>query len=305
MYIEKRLASGIGEFGQILLIHALQQRTREVASYFNNPLSSWTPTAKKQSKDSALGHDTPWLPSHPIYAKWRNSACDCLDILHWTANETVARAAGSEHPTILHLHLARIILLVPIQELRQLSESLVQGTTNWSERHNSTSWHNITRWVKNDQYKARLAVIHAGSVLWHIRRYSAKTFHEPIAVFLATLTLWAYGSCHGAAIITTPSSNNNPRQESNPLLPLHQPTFIHLDRPCDDELIQLFVREGHRMKGNMTGVGDICDQYGPEKVLREGARILADLTAWGISRSFGTMLTGLADRVSCDNSVRV
>lgn len=286
--------SGTGEFSRILLIHALYQRTWEVASYFINPLSSWAPTAKKQSVDSAIPHAPPWLPGHPIYSKWRNSACDCLDILHWMANETIAKAAGSEHPTVLHLHLARIILLVPISELRTLATSLVQETISWNDRYNTAAWHHISRWVKHDQYKARLSVIHAGLVLWHIRRYSSKSFHEPAAIFLATLTLWAYGSCHG-------STSPNLRHEL-PSLPSHQPTFIHLDRPCDDELIQLFVREGHRMKGNMAGVGDICDQYGPEKVLREGCRILSDLASWGVSRTFGIILNSLADRTSCDSA---
>ena len=77
--------------------------------------------------------------------------------------------------------------------------------------------------------------------------------------------------------------------------PLQEPSFIHLDRPCDDELVQLFVREGHSMRGNVTGVGDICAPEGPERILRVGCETLSSLTAWGISKRFVAILTCLAD----------
>jgi hypothetical protein len=79
---------------------------------------------------------------------------------------------------------------------------------------------------------------------------------------------------------------------------LQEPSFIHLDRPCDDELVQLFVREGHSMKGNVTGVGDICAPEGPERILRVGCETLSGLSAWGQSKRFVSILTRLADLVS-------
>src|SRR5699024_7634636 len=100
--------------------------------------------------------------------------------------------------------------------------------------------------------------------LWHVRMYSTNTFHEPGAVFLAILTLWAYGYCSGQMKQAT-----NPRAESD-----SDQSFIHLDRPCKDELVQSFVRKGQAMKGIITGVGDICDPDGPEKILRIGCELL-------------------------------
>jgi hypothetical protein len=297
LYIEKRLVSGIGEFSHILLIHALYHRMWEVGDYFRRPLSFWNPTAKKQSRETAIPNGSVWLPGIPSYSKWRNSACDCLDILHWTANSTIAKAAGLEHPTILHLHAARLFLLAPFREMRSLATALATEKLRWSKRRQSLEWQYIWRWMKHDQYKARLSIIHAGVTLWHIRRYSTNAYHEPVAAFIAVLTLWAYGSCHPHTSHESSPHSQAPRAE-----PLHEPSFIHLDRPCDDELVQLFVREGHVMRGNVTGVGDICGAEGPERVLRVGCEILSDLTAWSISKKFVAILTRLADLNSYHSS---
>ncbi|KAJ5442736.1 hypothetical protein N7445_005743 [Penicillium cf. griseofulvum] len=296
LYIEKRVVSGIGEFSHILLIHALYHRMWEVGDYFRRPLSFWNPTAKKQSCETAIPTGSVWLPGIPSYSKWRNSACDCLDILHWTANSTVAKAAGLEHPTILHLHAARLLLLTPFREIRSLAISLATEKQRWSKRHQSLEWQYIWRWMKHDQYKARLSIIHAGVTLWHIRRYSTNAFHEPVAVFTAVLTLWAYGSCHAQT-----SHESSPRSQAR-AEPLHEPRFVHLDRPCADELVQLFVRDGHGMRGNVTGVGDICGAEGPERMLQVGCEIISGLTAWSISKKFVAILTRLADLSSYHSS---
>jgi hypothetical protein len=293
LYIEKRLVCGIGEFSHILLIHALYHRMWEVGDYFRRPLSFWNPTAKKQSRETAIPTGSVWLPGIPSYSKWRNSACDCLDILHWTANSTIAKAAGLEHPTVLHLHAARLVLLAPFREIRSLATSLVTDKLRWSKRHQAIEWQYIWRWIKHDQYKARLSMIHAGVTLWHVRRYSTNAFHEPVAAFLAVLTLWAYGACHAHA-----PQDSSPHTQASRNEPLQEPSFIHLDRPCDDELVQLFVREGHSMRGNVTGVGDICAPEGPERILRVGCETLSSLTAWGQSKKFVSILTRLADLVS-------
>lgn len=288
LYIEKRLVSGIGEFSHILIIHALYHRMWEVGDYFRRPLSFWNPTAKKQSRETAIPSGSVWLPGIPSYSKWRNSACDCLDILHWTANSTISKT-GKEHSTVLHLHTARLFLLAPFREIRSLATALTNDSLPWTKRYQSLEGQHIWRWMEHDQYKARLSVIHAGLTLWHIRRYSTNAFHEPVATFVAVLTLWAYASCHAHA-----SNESSPRSRE-------ESEVIHLDRPCDDELVQRFVR-GHIMRGDVSGVGDICAVEGPERLLRVGCEILSGLTSWGISKEFVVVLTRLADLSECHSS---
>ncbi|KAL4887463.1 fungal-specific transcription factor domain-containing protein [Aspergillus karnatakaensis] len=288
LYIEKRLIPDIGELSHILLIHALYHRMWEVGDYFRRPLSFWSPTAKKQSRKLAIPSGSVWLPGIPSYSKWRNSACDCLDILHWTANGTIAKANGHEHPTILHLHTARIILLAPFREIRLLVNLLATQKVNWEDRQQVIEWHYVLRWIKHDQYKARLAVIHAGSVLYHVRKFSTNAFHEPVATYLAILTLWAYGLCYKQA---SPDLTTTRRDSTT------EPSVINLDQPCSDELVQSFVREGQMMKGMLTNVGDICASRGPEQILRVGCETLSGLHSWGIAKEFMMTLMKLVELV--------
>ncbi|KAL2829968.1 fungal-specific transcription factor domain-containing protein [Aspergillus cavernicola] len=291
LYIEKKLVPEIGEFSHVLLIHALYHRMWEVGDYFRRPLSFWNPTAKKQSRKLAIPSGSVWLPGIPSYSKWRNSACDCLDILHWTANGTIAKANGREHPTILHLHTARIIILAPFREIRLLVNLLATQKVNWEDRQQVIEWHYVLRWIKHDQYKARLAVIHAGSVLYHVRKYSTNAFHEPVATYLAILTLWAYGLCYKQASPDLTSNISSTRGSVGP-------NVINLDQPCSDELVQSFVREGQAMKGMLINVGDICASHGPEQVLRAGCETLGSLHSWGIAKEFMVTLMRLVELVS-------
>jgi hypothetical protein len=365
LYMKKSIGSTFSELSHILLIHALYQKTWDTGKHLKQPLSDWVPTAKTRGFQSTPSKDTFWLPSYPLCENWRNSACDCLDVLHWHASSLVAKASGLEHTTVLHLHLARVILLTPFQEIHDLASSLIgrygkSNTATFFVHDGSYQTQNVAklpqvrqitwRWLREDQHKARLAMIHAGSVFWHVRRYSTNSFYEPIAIYLASIALWAYGSYKTAALgargnstqpKTTTNGGTNPAQRTtdaahlpgpesadqgsspqpppqSPSFPQPQhppeppraaspsvsstvsstsdthPTFIHLDRPCDDEIVTHFVRQGHAMSGNMSNVGDIC--AAPEKVLKEGAKLLKSrLMAWGVSREYFDRLMALSE----------
>ena len=286
LFIEKILVSGTGEFGHVLLVHALYHRLWEVGDYYGRPLSFWKPTASKQPGDTLIPSESVWLPGVVAYSAWRNSACDCLDILHCAANSTIAHAVGLEHPTVLHLHAARVILLAPFRELRSFATSLATGRIHW-QGHDSIEWRKIQHWLTHDQFKARLSMVHAGVSLWHARRYSTDAFHEPSAVFLGTLVLWSYG-----LFLSRTTAGQEDHEHPRPERPkvFFRPDSIVLDRPCDDELVQLFVRDGQSIKPTMTGAGDISEPNGPEKVLRAGCEILSGLTAWGISNKYRAVL---------------
>ncbi|KAG4429874.1 hypothetical protein IFR05_014642 [Cadophora sp. M221] len=283
-YIEKRLQSSTGEFSRILCVHALFHRTWEVEEYFKQSLTLWTPTAEKQNIETIEGSLPMWLPGNPTYSKWRNSACDCLDILHWHANSVIGAASGMEHPTVLHLHLARVILLTPIQQILDLTKLLIDTSAPSNEPQIVSLRRHIRRWALEDQHKARLATIHAGVLFWHVRRYSSDAFHEPSSVLLATLSLWAYGTFAPHTPPKRPNPNANANNSTSPgSAPLDSdqdaeatslfPTSIQLDRPADDELVQLFVKRGQSMRANITGVGNLCSAKGPLRVLNEGTVI--------------------------------
>lgn len=334
LYMEKRLPPNLNEFSKVILTYAVCRRMDEAIYQHSRSLPSWTPDASAHSRNAnaTLGggrgggggqetkEESIWPPSNPMIMRWRNSSCDCLDVLHWNANMVCASAGGFEHPTILHLHLSRLLILSP---LRKMMHAAAVTATDKTGPPLEDALSGIRRWAIIDQFKARLSVVHAGAVLWHVRRYSTDGFVEGFAVYLATLVVWSYsistlsfarqvaeksgqqqlrrtslvhvaeyadgeGSSRPEATRNAGSAESTARRENSDTprpaqeAPDHededdypQPTFIHLDRPCDDEIVQVYVRAGHRMEGNMVRVGDICKPGAPQRILREGLRMLS------------------------------
>ncbi|CEF77227.1 unnamed protein product [Fusarium graminearum] len=192
LYMEKRQPERLTEFGNIVMIYAVCRRTQEAAYQYETALSRWTPVAHVEPCSESITVAESWPPSLEIMTRWRNSACDSLDMLHWKANGKAANAGGSEHPTILLLHLSRLYLLAPCKYLQRVATSaawnetthVAYATVDYSEAYN-----HLYRWANVDQYKARLSIVHAGALIWHIRRYSSNSFIEPHAIYLATLLI--------------------------------------------------------------------------------------------------------------------
>ncbi|KAF5574682.1 transcription factor ZMS1 [Fusarium pseudoanthophilum] len=316
LYMEKRQPSNLTEFGNIVLIYAVCARTKEAAYQYGTALSRWTPVAHVEPRKESVSVTETWPPTLEMVTRWRNSACDAFDILHWKANGKAANAGGTEHPTILHLHLSRLYILTPTKHFQRVAASAVlrqNGSKLQNNMEYSEACNHIQRWANIDQYKARLSIIHAGALLWHVRRYSSNDFIEPHAIYLATLSIWAY------SVFNTPRTesqqqrgdevsrsvpasgdresqgsvgNNEVESEEEP-----DPTFIHLDRPCDDEMVQVYIRLGHKMAGHLHRVGNICSPNAPPKILKEGIRMLSHARAknkeWGIEISYVMGLTSL------------
>lgn len=331
LYMEKRLPPHLGEFGYLLLIYAILGRTSEAMTQYQTRLSNWVPNARIESRSTLQSVAETWPPTLPIMSKWRNSACDCLDILHWYANGTVARAGGLEHPTILHLHLSRLLLLTPIKHMQYVAAFSDVGSSGRSFdkiKYKEACGH-LRKWVIADQFKARLALVHAGAILWYVRRYSVNDFLEPFAVYAATLCIWVYSVSTVSTVHQQEPRARPPNEapdsgervdsmstagvESDEEPELY---FIYLDRPCDDEMVQTYVRLGHKMSANLLRVGNICNVGAPRKILQEGLRLLSGkgrrmsrlaqgpANQWGISNSFGAILESLiqATPVECASS---
>ncbi|SCO86540.1 related to transcription factor ZMS1 [Fusarium oxysporum] len=327
LYMEKRQPSNLTEFGNIVLIYAVCARTKEAAYQYGTALSRWTPVAHVEPRKESVSMTETWPPTLEMVTRWRNSACDAFDILHWKANGKAANAGGTEHPTILHLHLSRLYILTPTKHFQKVAASAVLRQNDNELQNNmeySEACNHIQRWANIDQYKARLSIIHAGALLWHVRRYSSNDFIEPHAIYLATLSIWAYSVFntprtesqqeHGDAVSrSVPASgdresqgsvgNNEAESEEEP-----DPTFIHIDRPCDDEMVQVYIRLGHKMAGHMQRVGNICSPNAPPKILREGIRMLSHARAknkeWGIETSYVKGLTSLLHGTTAQENER-
>lgn len=300
LYMEKKLPQNLSDFSTTILIYAICRRTKEAVYQNQTRLNSWIPTADVQKCTSGNTVDETWPPSLPVLSRWRNSACDSLDLLHWNANAIIAKAGGWEHPAVLHLHLSRLVLLAPIPYLQTLAAA---ASARFSSRtvdikKIETARAHIVKWALQDHYKARLSIVHAGAMLWHIRRYSVGDFLEPFGIFAATLVVWSYSTMmlflkhHGSGPQVSGDAltdlQDGPLPLDNGLIEMLSrtstmeteedldPKFLHLDRPCDDEMVQTYVRLGDKMSGHMSRVGDICKEGAPKKILNEGIRMLEE-----------------------------
>jgi len=320
LYMEKRLPPNLSEFSTLLLIQAVYRKSREAINQNATQLSSWTPSAKVQPWTRSIAAEESWPPSTPVLSNWRNSASDCLDVLHWCANGKAAHAAGWEHPTILHLHLARLILLTPVRHIQTLADAPSAAT--WAGGGDSNECararSHVLQWAIRDQFKARLSLVHAGALFWHVRRFSVNSFPEPFAIYIATLVVWAY-SVTAQFVSSQDEASRVPRVldvaarssvDGDPLQdvsrdaaqevpgaslpedtePCPEPSFVNLDRPLDDELVQTYVRLGYKMTASLLRVGNICDADAPVKILFEGIRLLV-----GESGVAGQATQGSAD----------
>ncbi|EMD96322.1 hypothetical protein COCHEDRAFT_1167433 [Bipolaris maydis C5] len=134
-------------------------------------------------------------------------------------------------------------------------------------------------------------------------KWRNNSVQEPYAIFIATLTLWSF--CVTMQLPEVSEAIFNDRDG------VPEPRFCHLDRPLDDELVQLFVRVGHRMCPNISRVGNILDPQAAPNILREGRSLLlagsracinTDDTApqftWGIEESYVKSLSGILEAMS-------
>ncbi|KAK2596062.1 hypothetical protein N8I77_013570 [Diaporthe amygdali] len=300
LYVEKRLLKNTGDFARVLLVHGLYCQTWDVGASLNRPLLRWTPSSQKGNAESRDLTGPVWLPQIPLYNHWRNAACDCLDVLHWIANSDIAKA-GTENSTVLHLHFARIVLLAPYEPVREMAELLtsedVRDGSDAAARFQGLC-QQVQRWITDDQFKARLALVHCGIFFWHVRRYSTDAFYEPTKVFLVTLVVWAYGSLcppQQPGTSSRGSINNHAREDDDWTSDLDDISSIRLDRPCDDELVQLFIKRGRSMRATIMGVGSITAADGPLRMLREGRKLLTTLDRWPIRNRYMQTLTRLID----------
>lgn len=144
-------------------------------------------------------------------------------------------------------------------------------------------------------------------------------------MFYATLALWAYGfytpknknlvgyaatnvpgraTSHKEGTVSVGEESDCDSPESSAQPPLRQYvysrdrdlTFIRLDRPNDDEMVQLFVSSSQtsRMSALVSGVGDICGPEGPALVLKEGRAVLGAIPqTWIKGSHYMNMLLAL------------
>lgn len=85
-----------------------------------------------------------------------------------------------------------------------------------------------------------------------------------------------------------------------------EPMVIQLDRPCDDEIVQAYVRTGEKMSARMHRVGDICGKDAPRRILKLGIKLLKGssnspediIPGWGVENSYIECLSTITRRAT-------
>lgn len=332
LWIESQLDLSPSPFTTEALILALIRRLWYAEQYLCDPLSIWPkPKDSCSNFNPQVRRTTLYMGADPDFAKWRNATCDCLDILHWDALSVSAKAGGFESTAFLSLHLARLVLLTPVKALLDFSYEFAGKPPGWLLLHKQYDINPrgeksntfVQQWWFQDRYKGRLALIHAGATLWHVRRYASESYMQPFAIYLATIVLWAYSVCarqylsqtaiagtperpgadlesmditqYGESLDQGPTDYNLSRQSTaavrNSLQPdSRMPQQLQLDRPMDDEMVQYFIRHGS-LRLYLEGVPDLCEVQGPLQILTEGATILEQSAGtWTIAERYAQNL---------------
>ena len=313
LYYYKTFPAKQSEFVRVLVIHGLFHRLWEVERYYSGPLSHWEPSSSRPSGDAPFPKDSPWLPSVATFRNWQNASCDALDVLHWQANSTIGQMRGLEHPTVLHLHFSRVVLLSPYEDILALARSLVSARGDTAGRQSTNkSMRLVRRWAVQHQYKARLACIHAGVTFWHVRRHGIDAFYEAPSVALAALTLWAFSIfadrqasdkrgkltsliTNGISTNTMHNANGGPSitNDDNSDDDSEDGSIILLDHPTDDELVQQFIRDGATMRPHLGGAGEVFSPRAPPRILALGIKLLRQQDCWACSAEWIKLLEQL------------
>ncbi|KAH8196758.1 hypothetical protein TruAng_009077 [Truncatella angustata] len=307
LHLNGEMTGDLGDFGQLILLHGIYEDTIRSRNNFSPTRSSLILSAKTKRE-----------AARSIASQHRTSL-EYVEMMNRAAMNDLYQT-GIEPTSVLHLAIARIVLLVPYDSIQMLAKSVAsqqpgrmnlpdnaiqaeQAVLHWAQQADLTQC--------ETQRSARVAVIHCGICIWHLRRNSNNAFYEPISAFLATLTVWAYsrytsrtlqeGQEKALELLDRIPSGEATRKAGPNVRP--EPEFIQLDGPNDDQTLQLFIRLGgpSTIRAHMTGVGNIFSSSGPVNIVKEGRKILASVSSvWGRSQEYAVILEAL-EIYSMDN----
>lgn len=149
----------------------------------------------------------------------------------------------------------------------------------------------LSRWIEQDSFLARQAVLHAALIYCRTREKPSQTFYESNTFLMAVLTLWAYGR------LFSPSLPSNP---ATAMMGSFDYPTSRLGTAFNSEQGRQWINEGHQMRGYLQGVGNIWADEGPRLILRQAIQTLNTMVPWGISQRYAQAL----DRLDCSKIVR-
>ncbi|KAE9378581.1 hypothetical protein N431DRAFT_307310, partial [Stipitochalara longipes BDJ] len=239
----------LGSFARLLLIYALYITTWEL---------------QQQSKNSLL-YEVLVVSGQNQLSSWRASAVSALVVLQLGSN----LASGSSNLELnvqMHIQLVGLLLHAPFSDILVFAKSHINHHENGDARARVLSW------IADDDGKtARRAILHASVLFSLVRRNACHGFHEPFALLIATLTLWAYLELAS----TEPVSN---------YYPIKHGTTLRLDRSWNDMAATNWVEDPSDLRAHLTDVGNIQSPGAVHRVLQASCRSLLSMEVWTLSK---------------------
>ena len=165
IFRDKTFDTRLCDFARLILLHGVYSHIESMRRLLSGPLGRWKPSLRENPvtgvdspSETALVSDEE-LTTEIQLSNWRNAGLDCIDVLHWAANGTIAAASGLEHPLVMHLHFSRTVITAPLLSIRSFAEFLasqvtgcnIPGISICSREDAVRAEHQILEWAQRDQ----------------------------------------------------------------------------------------------------------------------------------------------------------
>lgn len=262
---------GVGDLGLLALVHAIHETTFEMRMALKNPLF------RGLSGSSLFLDETK-------FQSWQIRAGKLLELLGLPGKATedskdprprdISNSQSKQYIFTSSHHVSLLVFL-PVEDILNFA-GLEPNSYEKREVEGR-----LLDWVADDNGRtARRAVLHACIIFASIRSHSCHNFHEPIAFFIATLTILIYNHLTTAQMMGSPIS--------------HRTTTLHLDATWNQDTVELWMDgEPENTQGFLTGVGNINERGAGKRLLKVARERLWGLRAWGLSQGLAQFLDKL------------
>lgn len=170
-----------------------------------------------------------------------------------------------------HLLLMAILLCLPRIAVMVYTSSL------GSDSDRSDSEAKVRRWLEQGNGRtARLAVWYAGNLLGLVRERSFQGFHEPISVFISTITLWTYGKATAAFHTSLIPNSQNAEKSASGSQPLR------IDLSDETQGFAAWIDGQPHLYGYMKDVGNITTPSALSRLLAVASDTMKGSCCWGV-----------------------
>jgi hypothetical protein len=179
-----------------------------------------------------------------------------------------------------HVHHVSILLHWPLNDLL----AFIGSQVGHREKHEAQE--KLRLWIEEDEGRTARRTVHHACMLFTLTKSNpSRGFHEPFALLIATVTIWAFNQL--SSYMSSATVRNNSGIERLPT--------VRLDKLRDMGAADSWVENGGTMRGHLTDVGNISAPRAGRILLQVACRTLLAMEIWTLSQGFAKVLSLLGD----------